>query len=310
MNIFIAKSLYGELSSPEKKYLSKNLKGHRILIEGSNKNLNNKILRSCEVIFGNLNPELLNEAPSLRWIQLESAGFAEYQDCIQFNKFLKISNLKDFFSDQVAHTAVASILSFYRKIPTLSLLQEKKKWVGDPLRKQLETLTGKNILFIGSGYINKRIKKLLAGFDCVFEFTNSQTPKGKLKKLIKQSEIVICCTPGTPKTNNLLNKDLLNQLSKNCLLVNIGRGNAIDEKQLIHILQKKKILGAILDVTNQEPIPQNHPLWTLKNVLLTQHTAGGSQDELLKKIDFFKNNLDRYLKNKKPLNLVNFKRGY
>ena len=85
----------------------------------------------------------------------------------------------------------------------------------------------------------------------------------------------------------------------------------INEKvEGIHFLQKKKILGAILDVTNQEPIPQNHPLWTLNNVLLTQHTAGGSQDELLKKIDFFKNNLDRYLKNKKPLNLVNFKRGY
>ena len=310
MNIFIAKSLYGEFSPLEKKYLFNKLKGHQIFIENSNNTHNKKTLRSCEVVFGNLSPVLLNEVPSLKWVQLESAGFAEYQACIQFNKFLQISNLKDFFSDQVAHTAVAAILSFYRKIPTLSLLQKKKTWVGDSLRKQLETLSGKNILFIGSGFINKRIKKLLGGFDCIFEFTNSQTPKAKLKKLIKQSEIVICCTPGTPKTDNLLNKELLNQLGKNCLLVNIGRGNVIDEKELIHVLQKKKILGAILDVTNQEPIPESHPLWTLDDVLLTQHTAGGSKDELLKKIDFFKNNLERYLKNKKPLNLVNFKRGY
>jgi len=310
VNIFIARSLYGEFSASEKKYLSKILKGHQLFIEGSKKTLNKKILDSCEVVFGNISPDSLKVAPMLKWVQLESAGFAEYQSCIQSNKFLQISNLKNFFSDQVAQTTIASILAFYRKIPTLSILQEKRKWVGDPLRKQLQTLTNKKILFIGSGFINKRIKKLLLGFDCIYQFTNSQTPIGKLKKFIKESEIVICCTPGTQQTNNLLNKDLLNQLNRNCLLVNIGRGNVIDEKYLIQILHKKKILGAILDVTNQEPIPSNHPLWSMDNVLLTQHTAGGSHDELLKKIDFFKTNLERYLKNKKPLNLVNFIKGY
>ena len=128
---------------------------------------------------------------------------------------------------------------------------------------------------------------------------------------MRKAEIVVSALPGTNKTNNFFNKSKLNSLNKNCIFVNVGRGNAVDETHLIHILKNNQIRGAALDVTRDEPLKKNSALWSLNNVILTQHTGGGSDTETIDKIDFFLNNLQKFKTNKnKLLNKVNLSKGY
>ena len=99
-------------------------------------------------------------------------------------------------------------------------------------------------------------------------------------------------------------------LKTTALFVNVGRGTNVDEKALIKILQAKRIMGAVLDVTETEPIPTENPLWDMDNVLLTQHSSGGWNEESSGKVKFFLENLERFEKGLKLLNIIDLEKGY
>tara|TARA_Y100000389_G_scaffold176704_1_gene188419 strand:- start:273 stop:890 length:618 start_codon:yes stop_codon:yes gene_type:complete len=205
---------------------------------------------------------------------------------------------------------MAGIFSFYRGLDRFSLLKDKKKWIGDPMRAKLEILDNKNVLFFGKGSINKEISKYLKMFKCQYSFVNSKSKKSFFIKRLKKAEIVICALPGTLKTKMLFNKRMISYLSKKTILVNVGRGNLIDEKYLIKRLKSNFLKGAILDVTAEEPLRKNNPLWACPNLILTQHTGGGYKDEMVDKVNFFLDNLKKYLKKSKVLNRINPSKGY
>ena len=103
---------------------------------------------------------------------------------------------------------------------------------------------------------------------------------------------------------------MINSLSKQAILINVGRGNLINEKYLIKKLKNKDLKGAVLDVTAEEPLRKNNPLWSCPNLILTQHTGGGYKDEIIDKINFFLENIQRYKKKNKLLNKINPMKGY
>ena len=205
---------------------------------------------------------------------------------------------------------MAGIFSFYRGFDSFTLLKKEKKWIGDPIRSKLEILNDKNVLFFGKGSINREIAKYIKVFNCKYSFIDSNSKKSFFIKKLKKAEIVICALPGTSKTKMLFNKELINSLSKQTILINVGRGNLIDEKYLIKKLKNNLIKGAILDVTAEEPLRKNNQLWTCPNLILTQHTGGGYKDEMKDKVNFFLYNFKKYLKNSKLLNKINLKKGY
>jgi phosphoglycerate dehydrogenase-like enzyme len=108
----------------------------------------------------------------------------------------------------------------------------------------------------------------------------------------------------------LFNKKMINSLSKQTILINVGRGNLINEKYLIKKLKNNDLKGAVLDVTAEEPLRKNNPLWSCPNLILTQHTGGGYKDEIIDKVNFFLNNFQRYKKKSKVLNKINPMKGY
>jgi len=309
MNIYIA----CELNSLEKKIIKNNLKKHNLYFSKLRfKKIADKNFLKCEIVFGNIPSEWVKQSSKIKWIQLESTGFAEYFEVKKnlLNRNVIITNLKSFFAHQVAQTVMAGIFSLYRGLDSFTLLKKKKKWIGDPIRAKLEVLNNKNILFFGKGSINKEIAKYINVFNCKYSFINSNSKKNLFIKKLKKAEIVICALPGTSKTKMLFNKELINCLSKKTILINVGRGNLIDEKYLIKKLKNNFIKGAILDVTAEEPLKKNNPLWTCPNLILTQHTGGGYRNEMIDKINFFLNNFQRYLKKNKVINKINPKKGY
>ena len=309
MNIYIA----CELESLEKKILKDNLKKHNLYFSKLKfkKIADNKFLKS-EIVFGNIPPDWVKQSSKIRWLQLESTGFAEYSNVKKnfLNKDIIITNLKSFFAPQVAQTVMAGIFSFYRGLDSFTLLKKRKKWIGDPIRAKLKILNDKNILFFGKGSINQEIARYIKVFNCKYSFIDSNSKKSFFIKQVKKAEIVICALPGTTKTKMLFNKKMINSLSKQTILINVGRGNLIDEKYLIKKLKNNDLKGAVLDVTAEEPLRKNNPLWSCPNLILTQHTGGGYKDEITDKVNFFLNNFQRYKKKSKVLNKINPMKGY
>ena len=309
MNIYIA----CELENSEKKIIKDNLKKHNLYFSNFKfkKIADNNFLK-CEIVFGNIPSNWVKQSSKIKWLQLESTGFGEYSNVKKnfLDKGVIITNLKSFFACQVAQTTMAGIFSFYRGLDTFTLLKNEKKWIGDPMRAKLEILNNKNVLFFGKGSINKEISKYLKVFNCQYSFVDSNSKKNFFIKKLKKAEIVICALPGTVKTKMLFNKRMISFLSKKTILVNVGRGNLIDEKYLIKVLKNNFLKGAILDVTAEEPLRKNNPLWSCPNLILTQHTGGGYKDEMLDKVKFFLNNLQKYLKKITVLNKINPSKGY
>ena len=309
MNIYIA----CELESLEKKILKNNLKKHNLYFSNLKfKEIADNNFLKCEIVFGNIPSNWVKQSSKIKWLQLESTGFGEYSNVKKnfLDKGVIITNLKSFFACQVAQTTMAGIFSFYRGLDAFTLLKNEKKWIGDPMRAKLEILNNKNVLFFGKGSINKEISKYLKVFNCQYSFIDSNSKKNFLIKKLKKAEIVICALPGTVKTKMLFNKKMISSLSKKTILVNVGRGNLIDEKYLIKKLKNNFLKGAILDVTAEEPLRKNNPLWSCPNLILTQHTGGGYKDEMVDKINFFLDNLQKYLKKSKVLNKINPSKGY
>jgi phosphoglycerate dehydrogenase-like enzyme len=278
-----------------------------IIGEGQNSEENKLHFLDSEICYGNPPLDWANETKKLQWLQLNSAGLDPYQQLIDYQ--FKLTNLKGYFGQSVAETTVAGILGVYRKIDELAQLQTQKKWVGTPIRETLYLLSKKKVLILGSGAIGLKTKQLLSGFECETTVLNSKTIS-QVADYLPETDILISTLPDTFETRGLISRTHLEMLKRTALFVNVGRGSNVDENALIEILQAKRIMGAVLDVTEIEPIPSDSILWEMGNVLLTQHSSGGWIDESSGKVKFFLENLDRYEKGEELLNIVDLKKGY
>lgn len=309
MFIYIAEELTNSLNVLDRKYFESKVRGYKLYFSKSDK-ITKKFL-SSQIVFGNIPPEMIEHSSNLEWVQLESTGFSEYKYLEKLNNKIIFTNLKGFFAKQVAQTALGSILAIYRGIIKTENLKNNKHWIGDPIRNSLSILYNKNVVLIGTGSINKLFLKYIKSFECNVVTFNTSSKEKDLIKHLKKAELVISALPGTDKTKNFFDKFKLSLLNKKCIFVNIGRGNSVDEKFLIRVLKNNNIRAAVLDVTKDEPIKKDSALWSLKNVVLTQHTGGGYDSENRDKIEFFLNNLNKFKINKKKLiNKVNLSKGY
>jgi phosphoglycerate dehydrogenase-like enzyme len=271
-----------------------------------------RALAECDIAFGNPPATWLAETKKLHWIQLESVGFGEYTvlNWQDLGQRLSISNLAGFFSESVAESILAGILSHYRGVARLALLQDKNQWVGEALRPDLRTLHGAKVVLFGMGDINQRVAKLLAPFECsIVGFGRNWTAE-TLDAALSNADITICTVPHTPETRGLFDRTRINKLKPGSLFVNAGRGSLVDEGALTDALESGALGGAVIDVTKDEPLPAGHRFWDCRNLLLTQHTGGGSSDEVDRKIDVFLANLGRLERGERPECLVDFHRGY
>jgi glyoxylate/hydroxypyruvate reductase len=268
--------------------------------------------KSCEIAFGNPRASWINSSEQLRWIQLESVGFGEYASlepaCLQ--RLVGISNLEDFFSEPVAESILAGILGLCRGVAELARTQARQIWLGDEMRPSLTTLHSAAVVLFGRGNINRRVEELLLPFGCAVTRFGRDWARVDMERAIVSADIVICTVPHTPETQGLFDRALISKMKPRALFANFGRGSLVDETALSEALTCGALGGAVIDVTQQEPLPLDHPFWHCPNLLLTQHTAGGTKDETDRKIDLFLSNLARYRDGCLPRGLVNFERGY
>ncbi|QJW90130.1 D-2-hydroxyacid dehydrogenase [Spirosoma taeanense] len=267
---------------------------------------------SADLVLGNPPAAWFTQSPAnLKFWQLDSAGFDGFRE-VQTSAV--VANMGDYFAWPCAETMVAGILGFYRRIPELVQLQERSEWVGAPIRTRTGLLRRKRVVILGTGTIGQAVRQMLTGFDCVIQMLARTDPqadlhsKDDLRQVLPQTDIVVNCLPGT--VAGFFSADLIGAMAPGSIYANVGRGSTTDEPALIQALQTGAIGGAVLDVTATEPLPADSPLWTLPNVLLTQHTGGGQPAEDDGKVVQFLKNLQRFRAGEPVDDAVALGRGY
>ena len=270
--------------------------------------------QETEVLLGNPPPAWLAAgAPHmLRLWQIDSAGFERYR---HLRLSVPVANMGDFFAWPCAETMVGGLLALCRLLPGLAVLQAQKKWVGGAYaRNRAGLLRGQRVVVLGAGAIALALRQQLTGFECPVRLLARTHPAAQLHSTedllaaLPATDIVINTLPGSAV--GFFSAELLTAMRPGSIYASVGRGNTTDEPALLRLLQAGHRGGAVLDVTAVEPLPTDNPLWTLPNVLLTQHTGGSQHHEDEGKVDVLCRNLER-LQAGQPLEyLVDLSRGY
>ncbi|MGA2991635.1 MAG: 2-hydroxyacid dehydrogenase [Candidatus Korobacteraceae bacterium] len=191
----------------------------------------------------------------------------------------------------VAEYAVMLMLAVYKHLTTAhGKLVNEGLWLKAVLRDTCYELSGKKVGIIGLGNIGRQVARLLRGFECkvayndLYHMPEQEQNLGvtfmALDTLIRESDVVTLHVPLTELTNHMINKERLLAMKPTAVLINTSRGAVVDEKALVEVLQSGHLLGAGLDVYEAEPIDQNHPLAKIERVILSPHTAGGTNESM------------------------------
>ncbi len=236
-----------------------------------------------------------------------------------------LCNARNLHNVPTAEWAVTAILASLKFLPLYARLQAAGRWVtGDTARAHyreiypaeepsalpilVEELAGKTVLIVGYGAIGKAIEERLQAFaPKILRVARSAragvSPVSELHALLPQADVVVLITPLTPDTRQLIDAAALARMKQGALLVNAARGGVVDTDALVAALEQRRIRAA-LDVTDPEPLPDEHPLWRAPGLLLTPHVAGSSPVYLRRVVGFAREQLERYLRGEALLNVI------
>ena len=229
---------------------------------------------------------------SLRYIQLTSAGFDRVpMDYVQAHG-ITIHNARGVYSIPMAEFAISGILQLYKQ--SRFFYENQKKSVWEKNRSVLE-LYGKNVCIVGCGSVGTECAKRFQVFGCrvigVDLFQREDAAYEKMYSLacfdegLSQADVVVLTLPLTEETRHMMNETRFSAMKDNSVLVNIARGAVVDEQALLKAVDEK-LLGAVLDVFEEEPLSADNPLWKKENVILTPHNSfvGDGNAERLKEV--------------------------
>lgn len=216
---------------------------------------------------------LLEQLPRLRMVQLLSAGTDAWSGYV--SEHVTLASARGAHAGPVSEWILSAILAQLRQWPALVRFQDKAIWAHR--RFEADTLAGKRVLIIGAGSIGMATARRLAAFDAALTLVAGSAKEGvhsaaKLPDLIAGHDIVVITAPLTEATRGLVDAKFLASMDDGSMLVNAGRGQIVDTNALVIELQNGRLCAA-LDVTDPEPLPESHPLWSCSNAIISPHSA-------------------------------------
>lgn len=256
-------------------------------------------------------------ADNLKWIMAYSAGVDKLPIKEILRKGIKVTNVSGIHRHSIAEQVFSYMLYYVRKISDFHKQQIEGEW--DRIKPQ--SLYGKTIGIIGVGAIGKEIARKAKAFDMKVlglrrsgektDFVDKMYPMEGLYQVLGESDFVVMVLPLTAETKHIMDRGAFEEMKEDGYFINIARGEVVDTEALIWALKENKIAGAGLDVFEEEPLPKNHPLRSLDNVIITPHIAGLFPGYMSRANDILNHNLGVYLSNTgQMINVVNIKRGY
>ena len=241
-----------------------------------------RLIPQADALYGQLTPSLLAAAGRLRWVQTSMAGLERYMFPELVESDLTLTNARGIYSDVIADHVFAYVLAFARDLPRLIRAQERRQWL--PEREvrafQVQGLTAGIVGFGGiGGEVAKRARCLGMAVLAVDPAPHAALAEvevwgpERLDELLGRADFVIACAPETPQTRGLFSAERFAKMKPGARFINVGRGKVVDLAALTAALRSGHLAGAALDVYETEPLPADHPLWGMEQVILTPHSA-------------------------------------
>ncbi|HXA80513.1 MAG TPA: D-2-hydroxyacid dehydrogenase [Opitutaceae bacterium] len=250
-------------------------------------------LAEADVAFGQPDAEECMRYSRVKWIEVISAGYTRY-DREDFRLAVRarggaFTNASSVFSEPCAQHALAFMLALGRNLfPSHRDQLTDHSWQYGERRRDAQLLTGQTVLMLGFGAIGRRLAELLAPFRMQVYAVRRQARSEPGVRIIAEEELtrvlpladhVVNVLSDNETTRGYVNARRLGWFKPGAKFYNVGRGTTVDQRALLEALQSGRLGAACLDVTDPEPLPPEHPLWTTRNCYITSHTAGGRHDQ-------------------------------
>lgn len=292
----------------------------------------------ADAFFGKITPELLAAAKSLCWVQSPTASLEHYLFDELIEHPCRLSNMRGLFSDVIADHVLGMILCFARNLHTYVRRQTQASWepVGGETGRStfsqgpaaVSEIDARHLHLadcttgvVGVGAIGSEVCRRAAAFGmnvCCVDPVASEVPgvvpqvwpTERLPDLLAASDFVVIAAPHTPETYKLFRTPQFEQMKSTAYLINIGRGVIVDLADLTTALEAGKIAGAGLDVFETEPLPTDHSLWRMENVIVTPHVAAASPRIAERHTETLLENIRRFVRGEEPATLVDKRRWF
>ena len=261
-------------------------------------------------------PGLLPAMPKLRWAQVMTAGVEEWLALPDLPGDLTLTCARGTHEESMPENIIGALFHVAKPYATAVENQKQKKWV----RTVAQPLTGKTLGILGLGVIGQRVANIAAVLGMRVIGTKRRPapmahvaavlPPERTAEVLAQSDFLLLLLPATPETDNFINAERLGMMKASAWLLNFGRGHLIKDEDLIAAVAARKIVGAVLDVYRQEPLPAEHPFWTTPGIIVLPHIGGPhpQRDRFVARL--FVENLGRFLDGKPLKEVVDRKAGY
>lgn len=277
------------------------------------------VMPEIEVVCGEITRALFAKQRKLAWIQSWGAGVDGllYPELVESDVVL--CSAKGFVGVHLADHAMALLLALTRGIHTaIRNPGWDPRW---PIRDASWELVDRTMGIVGLGGTGRELARRAVAFGMRVVAVDPEEVEvppeveacwgmDRFHALLEQSDVVAICAPLTAATEGLFDRDSFARMPDHALLINVTRGRIVDEAALLEALEGKRIGGAGLDVVPQEPLPEDHPLWKMDNVVITPHTAGGSPNRDGRCVALFCENLRRYLDGRPLMSVIDKRKGY
>jgi len=278
------------------------------------------MLAQAEVIYGlRLPKNVIARAPKLKWVQVMSAGVDRFLDDELRQSSVIMTSVSGMHATPIGEIVLELMLMFVKQAPLCFQLKQERQWK----RFMPTVLHSKTVGIVGLGNIGREVARLAKAFGMRVVATRRSAkrvmrakgvdillPREQLPRLLSESDFVVLSLPFTSETNKLIGEEELRTMKPTAYLINIARGNIVDEEALIRALDEHWIAGAGLDVFATEPLPADSCLWEFPNVIFSPHIAGGMEDYNIQATELFCKNLRHYLSGENLLNVIDKKKGY
>jgi phosphoglycerate dehydrogenase-like enzyme len=275
-----------------------------------------RAIGQAEAAYGTIPAALLKEAGRLRWLQApQAAPPAGYYYPELVAHPVAVTNFREIYNDHIAAHIMAFVLAFARGLHEDFRYQLRREWHKRPLDTGIVHLAEATALIVGVGGIGAETARVAAAFGMRVIGTDGRRrdrppglaelhPPDALDALLPRADFVILTVPHTPATEGFMNRARFQRMKRTAFFINIGRGMTTRLDDLVAALSAGEIAGAGLDVFEQEPLPADHPLWTMPGVLITPHTAGYGPYLDERRFQILLDNCRRFVANQPLRNLV------
>lgn len=258
--------------------------------------------------------EIVRAATNLKWLNSIYAGLDFMPLDVLKERGVVVTNGVGINAITIAEYVVMLMLSHAKGYRDVVRAQDRHEWLRDSPGKR--ELSGERVLLLGMGAIGSLIKTRLEAFDMTVVPVRRSGADGALRpgewrQKLGEFDWVVLAVPSTPETKHMIGALELAAMRPNGVLVNIARGDVVDQEALVSALREEKIEAALLDVTDPEPLPEDHPLWELGNAQVTMHLSGRAQTKMFQRsADRFIENLERWHKGEPVQPQLDLELGY